>query len=188
MKSRLFMAGFACYSVAVLILADAALSDEKPPQTSPAIVTEPPPPTVVTIPIATSSSTSTSVAANSTESAHEALQADITAADVIAALDPALPCLEWVPLALEVGWPAEELPTLLPILWRESRCQPWADSGPDHGLAQVNQIHSDYLAQLGMTFEDMKDPRANLAFAFRLWSEREAAGKCGWTPWSVTCD
>lgn len=189
MKSRrLILAGVVVYSVAVIVLADAALRDDPPAQTSPAIVT-PPPPTVVTIPLtSTSSSTSTTVAAHSTESAHDALQSDLNLAEQLSSLDPSLPCLEWAPLALEVGWPLEELPTLLPILWKESRCLPWADSGPDHGLAQVNQIHSEWLAQLGFTHEDMKDPRKNLSFSFLLWSSREESGKCGWTPWSVSCD
>jgi hypothetical protein len=186
---RLILAGVAVYSVAVIVLADAALRDDPPAQTSPAIVTPPPPPTVVTIPLtSTSSSTSTTVAAHSTESAHDALQSDLNLAEQLSSLDPSLPCLEWAPLALEVGWPLEELPTLLPILWKESRCLPWADSGPDHGLAQVNQIHSEWLAQLGFTHEDMKDPRKNLSFSFLLWSSREESGKCGWTPWSVSCD
>jgi len=186
MRSRRFiLSAVAVYTVGAILLADAALRDDDPDQTSPAIVTPIPKPSVVTVPLTTtSSSTSTSVA----ESAHDALQADLSTAEILSSVDPTLPCLEWAPLALDVGWPAEELPTLLPILWKESRCQPWADSGPDHGLAQVNQIHSDYLAQLGLTHEDMKDPRQNLAFSLRLWSEREAAGKCGWKPWRVACD
>lgn len=185
---RLLLAGVAVYSVAVIALLDSALRDDPPAQTSPAIVTPPPTPTVVTVPLtSTSSSTSTTVA-YSTESAHDALQSDLNLADQLSSLDPSLPCLEWAPLALEVGWPLDQLPTLLRILWKESRCLPWVDSGPDHGLAQINQIHTEWLAQLGFTHEDMKDPRKNLTFSFLLWSAREERGKCGWTPWSVSCD
>jgi hypothetical protein len=185
---RLLLAGVAVYSVAVIALLDSALRDDPPAQTSPAIVTPPPTPTVVTIPLTSTSSSTSTTAAYSTESAHDALQSDLNLAEQLAGLDPSLPCLEWAPLALDVGWPADQLPTLLPILWKESRCLPWVDSGPDHGLAQINQIHSEWLSQLGFTHEDMKDPRNNLRFSFLLWSAREERGKCGWTPWSVSCD
>lgn len=98
-------------------------------------------------------------------------------------------CGVWFPLAIEQGWPDNPivLKTLDRIMWRESRCQPAADSGPDHGLMQINQIHSDYIEQLGWTFEGMKDPTANLRFAYLLWSGREEEGQCGWTPWRIEC-
>jgi len=98
-------------------------------------------------------------------------------------------CGVWFPLAIEQGWPDNPivLKTLDRIMWRESRCQPAADSGPDHGLMQINQIHSDYIEQLGWTHEGMKDPTANLRFAYLLWSGREEEGQCGWTPWRIEC-
>lgn len=98
-------------------------------------------------------------------------------------------CGVWFPLAIEQGWPDNPivLKTLDRIMWRESRCQPAADSGPDHGLMQINQIHSDYIEQLGWTHEGMKDATANLRFAYLLWSGREEEGQCGWTPWRIEC-
>ena len=98
-------------------------------------------------------------------------------------------CGVWFPLAIQQGWPDNPiiLKTLDRIMWRESRCQPAADSGPDHGLMQINQIHSDYIEQLGWTHEGMKDPAANLRFAWLLYSGREAKGQCGWKPWSIEC-
>jgi len=98
-------------------------------------------------------------------------------------------CGVWFPLAISQGWPDNPiiLKTLDRIMWRESRCQPAADSGPDHGLMQINQIHSDYIKQLGWTHEGMKDPAANLRFAWLLYSGREAKGQCGWTPWRIKC-
>jgi hypothetical protein len=98
-------------------------------------------------------------------------------------------CGVWFPLAIEQGWPDNPvvLKTLDRIMFRESRCQPAADSGPDHGLMQINQIHSDYIEQLGWTFEGMKDATANLRFAWLLYSGREEEGLCGWTPWAVKC-
>ena len=98
-------------------------------------------------------------------------------------------CGVWFPLAISQGWPDNPviLKTLDRIMWRESRCTPLADSGPDHGLMQINQIHTKWLNDLGWTFEDMKDPTANLRFAWLLYSGREANGQCGWTPWSIKC-
>ena len=98
-------------------------------------------------------------------------------------------CGVWFPLAISQGWPDNPaiLKTLDRIMWRESRCTPLADSGPDHGLMQINQIHTKWLDDLGWTFEDMKDPTANLRFAWLLYSGREANGQCGWTPWAIKC-
>lgn len=98
-------------------------------------------------------------------------------------------CGVWFPLAIEQGWPDNSiiLKTLDRIMWRESRCQPAADSGPDHGLMQINQIHTKYIEQLGWTHEGMKDPAANLRFAWLLYSGLEENGQCGWKPWSIKC-
>ena len=98
-------------------------------------------------------------------------------------------CQQWLQTALDAGWPndREILDRLGFIMWRESRCTPDADSGPDHGLTQINQIHKGYIADLGWTHEQMKDPAKNLRFAWLLYSGREANGQCGWTPWSLSC-
>jgi hypothetical protein len=98
-------------------------------------------------------------------------------------------CQQWLQTALIAGWPnnREILDRLGHIMWRESRCTPTADSGPDHGLTQLNVIHTRYMADLGWTFEQMKDPLINLRFAWILYSGREANGQCGWQPWSLSC-
>ena len=98
-------------------------------------------------------------------------------------------CQQWLQTALDAGWPndREILDRLGFIMWRESRCTPDADSGPDHGLTQINQIHKGYIADLGWTHEQMKEPAKNLRFAWLLYSGREANGQCGWTPWSLKC-
>ena len=98
-------------------------------------------------------------------------------------------CQQWLQTALDAGWPndREILDRLGFICWRESRGIPDADSGPDHGLTQINQIHKGYIADLGWTHEQMKDPAKNLRFAWLLYSGREANGQCGWTPWSLKC-
>ena len=109
----------------------------------------------------------------------------------ILAVDPfaSYKCGVWMPLAISQGWPDNPiiLKTLDRIMWRESRCTPDADSGPDHGLMQINQIHTKWIEQLGWTHEGMKDPAANLRFAWLLYSGREENGRCGWTPWSIKC-
>ena len=98
-------------------------------------------------------------------------------------------CQQWLQTALEAGWPNDRkiLDRLGYVMWRESRCQPDADSGPDHGLTQINQIHTKWITDLGWTLEEMKDPAKNLRFAWLLYSGREANGQCGWTPWSLKC-
>ena len=98
-------------------------------------------------------------------------------------------CQQWLQTALEAGWPNERkvLDRLGFIMWRESRCTPDADSGPDHGLTQINQIHTKWITDLGWSHELMKDPALNLRFAWLLYSGREANGQCGWTPWSLKC-
>ena len=105
---------------------------------------------------------------------------------------PDTPCQEWVPAALDAGWPEnrEIIETLMSVMWRESRCDPAALSkSSDHGLLQVNEIHRAYVEQIwGVPFEvAMADPYKNLHFAWLLYSEREAEGKCGWQPWSLKC-
>ena len=98
-------------------------------------------------------------------------------------------CQQWLQTALQAGWPNERkiLDRLGFICWRESRGIPDADSGPDHGLMQINQIHTKWINDLGWTHEQMKDPLINLRFAWLLYSGREANGQCGWTPWSLSC-
>ena len=108
---------------------------------------------------------------------------------VIVEVSEGTECQQWLQAALDAGWPnnREILDRLGFIMWRESRCTPGADSGPDHGLTQINQIHKGYIADLGWTHEQMKDPAKNLRFAWLLYSGREANGQCGWTPWSLKC-
>ena len=108
----------------------------------------------------------------------------------LAEIDPDTKCQEWLPLAVEMGWPnrTEVLQTLGRVMWKESRCQALAvsDTG-DHGLTQINQIHEEWLSEMGWTLDDMAIPSSNLRFAFLLWNAREEAGKCGWQPWSISC-
>jgi len=107
----------------------------------------------------------------------------------LAQIHPDTKCQEWLPLAVEMGWPnrTEVLQTLGRVMWKESRCQPLARSSSDTGLTQINQIHEEWLSEIGWTLDDMTVPSSNLRFAFLLWNAREEAGKCGWQPWSISC-
>jgi hypothetical protein len=109
-------------------------------------------------------------------------------------IDPDTKCQEWLPLAVEMGWPNDTkiLQTLGRVMFKESRCQAIsADSewfnGHDYGLTQINQIHEEWLAEMGWTLDDMAVPSSNLRFAFLLWNSREEQGLCGWQPWSISC-
>ena len=110
-------------------------------------------------------------------------------------------CQEWFPTAILVGWPnnPETLKKLGRLLWKETRClnltplssdenaRNWFN-GHDWGVAQINEpTHRAYVEQVfNMPFEEsMSDPTLNLRFAFLLYSELEAEGRCGWQPWSL---
>jgi hypothetical protein len=109
-------------------------------------------------------------------------------------------CQEWFPSAISVGWPnnTETLQKLGRLLWKETRClnitplssdPELADrfNGHDHGVAQINQIHTKYVEQVfNMPFaEAMSDPTLNLRFAYLLYSDLEETGRCGWKPWRL---
>ena len=109
-------------------------------------------------------------------------------------------CQEWFPIAISVGWPnnPETLEKLGRLLWKETRClniTPLSSdpelakrfNGHDHGIAQINEIHTRYVEQVfNMPFaEAMSDPTLNLRFAYLLYSGREAKGQCGWQPWRL---
>lgn len=106
-------------------------------------------------------------------------------------------CQQWLQTALHAGWPNERkiLDRLGFIMWRESRCEPDAcspsDSGRpcrDYGLIQGNwYAHHEWWEDLGISPNQMLDPYTNLRWAWLLYSGREANGKCGWTPWSLSC-
>ena len=97
-------------------------------------------------------------------------------------------CGEWHDLAMEVGWQESEWETLSTVLYTESRCTVDAWNGHDAGLSQINQIHTSWLNEMGLSHpDDMFDPRKNLWFAYKLYSSREEKGLCGWKPWSEPC-
>ena len=119
----------------------------------------------------------------------------------LAPFHPDTKCQEWFQTAITVGWPnnTETLEKLGRVLWKETRClnvtplssdEYLRDSfnGHDWGIAQINEpVHRAYVEQVfNMPFEEsMSDPTLNLRFAYLLYSELEAKGRCGWKPWSL---
>lgn len=95
-------------------------------------------------------------------------------------------CPQYEPIALAVGWPAEQIPKLSYVMWRESRCLPTAHNPrpPDnsYGLIQLNMLaHKGWVGPIvGWDFNQLFDPYVNLRVGLQLWHK---AG--GWGPWAV---
>ncbi len=112
----------------------------------------------------------------------------------LASFDPDTKCQEWFQTAITVGWPnnTETLEKLGRLLWKETRCLNVSYTHPsfnghDHGVAQINEVHRNYVEQLfrGTMEETMADPTLNLRFAYLLYSDIEETGGCGWRPWRL---
>lgn len=136
-----------------------------------------------------------------TTTAAPTIPAPTTTTTTLAPIDPDTKCQEWLPVAVSVGWPnnTETLQKLGRLLWKETRClniTPLSSdpvlvdlfNGSDHGISQVNETaHTDYVEQVfNMPFaQAMSDPTLNLRYAYLLYSELEAKGRCGWQPWRL---
>jgi len=102
-------------------------------------------------------------------------------------------CAEWAGLAFDVGWPKGEIPRLLRIMFRESRCLPGAcsvsDSGRvcrDWGLMQINEYswRRSVVGQ-GYVMSDMWVPEHNLRFALWVFNYSLERNGDGWLPWRL---
>lgn len=107
---------------------------------------------------------------------------------------PSTPCQEWLPLMIQSGWPQDTktLERALKIMFRESRCQPGADSGPDHGLFQINRFWISagsnppyWLAFYGIAadHDDLFDPATNIRAALAIYRYSVQVNGDGWHPW-----
>ena len=112
-------------------------------------------------------------------------------------------CGEWRSLALAVGWPVEEWPTLSRVLYRESRCNidSWNQTDPaggSRGLMQINGYwcrksqwsQAGWLQDQGIltTCEDLYNPEINLRAGLAIWLYGEQKHGCGWRgPWATPC-
>jgi hypothetical protein len=98
---------------------------------------------------------------------------------------PDIRCVEWWNAAVVAGWPTDLIPTLLnDIVWAESRCQPDATNGSDHGLAQINwRTWSDFVESMGLRLDHLYQPELNLRVAYLV---SVLATEYGWRwcqPW-----
>jgi hypothetical protein len=184
---------FACFSLVVVF----GSSSESPPETTIKV-----PQTVQIVPltneqIADQEALIAQMIAEENATIYDEPVETSTTLVQLAQIDPDTKCQEWLPLAVEVGWPnrTEVLQTLGRVMFKESRCQPDAcsksDKGRqcrDYGLIQGNwYAHHEWWTDLGITPEQMFDPATNLRWAALLYNGREAKGQCGWQPWSISC-
>ena len=114
-------------------------------------------------------------------------------------------CGQWWGLAQEMGWSAEEMPTLDYVMWRESRCDPTqhnttlnADGSTDIGLTQVNDrswclptrwYPNGYLQSVGVLTkvgcEELFDPAINLKAAKAIYDYSKEHNGNGFQPWGI---
>jgi hypothetical protein len=106
---------------------------------------------------------------------------------------PVTACVGALNLALSVGWPEWETPTLMRVLKRESNCTPQAfnakDPGGSRGYMQINAFWctpSTYWPQgwlqakgILKVCDELFDPRINLIAGLAIWHNSN------WTPWNL---
>jgi hypothetical protein len=107
---------------------------------------------------------------------------------------PVTACVGAVNLALSVGWPATETPTLMRVLKRESNCQddafnPRDTAGGSYGLMQINGFWctpsaywpQGWLQAKGIltTCEQLFDPKINLTAGLAVFYNSN------WKPWNL---
>jgi len=102
-------------------------------------------------------------------------------------------CVEWTATALSAGWEPADLPKLMRIMYRESRCLPDACGETDSphlrkcrdwGLMQINDYSwKRIIREMGWDIEEMHDPIENLRFARWLFEYSRDRNGDGWHPW-----
>jgi hypothetical protein len=103
-------------------------------------------------------------------------------------------CPEYHDLAIEMGWPEDELSKLSYVMYRESRCRPDQHNpddpmGGSNGLVQINQFWckptrywpNGWLQSHGVlvSCDDLYIAGVNLKAALAIWENS------GWSPWNV---
>jgi hypothetical protein len=106
-------------------------------------------------------------------------------------------CNEALQIALNVGWPADQMARLSVVLYRESRCavtgrthNPSDPMGGSYGAAQINGYWCQpttywpkgWLQTKGIvaTCDDLFNPETNLKAALAIWRNS------GWLPWGFS--
>lgn len=97
-------------------------------------------------------------------------------------------------LALDVGWPADQMATLARVLWRESRCSPEAHNANDPGSGSYGylQLNSFWCTpsrswpvgwlqakKIVTDCDDLYDPETNLRAGLAIWRNSS------WHPWAI---
>lgn len=98
-------------------------------------------------------------------------------------------CGEWWLAAQVAGWPADLLPVLDWVMWRESRCLPDVVGSGGFGLLQIQwSAHSWWITELGVDRADLLGPMWNLVVGWELWQRLDAdpAFLCGWSAWYMS--
>jgi hypothetical protein len=108
---------------------------------------------------------------------------------------PKSECEAALQIALDVGWPADQMATLARVLWRESRCSfgpvlnPDDPMGGSYGLMQINGFWCTpssswpvgwlQAKKIVMTCVDLYGAEANLRAGLAIWRNS------GWHPWGI---
>lgn len=157
----------------LLLLAGCATTHVEPVNLTPLPTTTPPTTVVVTTP----ETTTTTVAPTTTTST-------LVPADA--------KCAELAPVASAAGWPDHLLIDVLDEAWHESRCLNIIDghknfNGWDRGPLQINQVWLNEIEDKYGSWEYVKDPYYNFAWAWEMYKWYDHHRGCGFKPWSRPC-
>lgn len=114
-------------------------------------------------------------------------------------------CGQWWGLAQDMGWHADDMPTLDHVMWKESRCDPTQhnttlnrDGSTDIGLTQINDrswclptrwYPNGYLQTLGILTKvgcgELFDPATNLKAAKAIHDYSQETNGNGFKPWGL---
>jgi hypothetical protein len=101
-------------------------------------------------------------------------------------------CEELAPIAVAAGWPQELLVDVLDEAWQESRCLNIIPghknfNGHDYGPLQINQVWHNEIGDKYGSWEYVKDPYYNFAWAWEMYIWHDIHKGCGFKPWSRKC-
>ena len=85
-----------------------------------------------------------------------------------------------VRLARNAGWPEAQIPRVMRVMWRESRCQSNAHNKWATGLMQIHRINLRWLSSSPLHIvhrAELLSPMRNLQAAHAVWVRQ------GWNAW-----
>lgn len=89
--------------------------------------------------------------------------------------------LRWKPLALLVGWPSSQIPTLIKVIWRESNGQPRCFT-PPYGAAGLMQFLPQWFRGVWWKYKfNPYDPEQNLKYGLKLWQRQGGSFLPAWS-------